>query len=284
MTRERDVPDLILLNIGFAVHRADWNYKNVNSPFARIFLVNEGCAKLHMAKQTQTLTSGHLYLIPPFTPHSYECDNYFSLHYIHIYENPLSRQRILEEYTLPAAVKATPFQKQLVEQLIRINPGRELREYDPSAYDNSNTLMNNISLHTRSPWHAIMESKGILLQLLSRFFSAAAHKYQTTDNRIQEALRYIQKNTQKAVSIHDLASLCFLSKDHFIRLFRQEMGITPTLYIQQKKMERAQLLLLTTHLSVKDIAYQLAFENVSYFNRLFMRYTQTTPMGYRQKE
>ena len=46
--KEKENTDLILLNIGYAVHRADWNYKNVNSPFARIYLVRQGIAKLHL--------------------------------------------------------------------------------------------------------------------------------------------------------------------------------------------------------------------------------------------
>lgn len=284
MSKETEVPDLILLNIGFAVHQADWNYQNVNSPFARIFVVREGVAKLHVGNHTQLLRPNHLYLVPPFSMHSYECDTYFSLHYIHIYENPLSKQRVLEDFTFPSEIEATPLDEQLVEQLTRSNPGRELREYDPTSYDNSTTLLQNISLHSRSPWHALMETKGILLQLLSRFIPEASHKYQTTDNRILEALRYIRKQIHTEVTLNDLSARCFLSKDHFIRLFKQEMQITPTLFIVRKKIERAQLLLLTTNLSVKDIAYNLSFNNVSYFNRLFKRYTGTTPMQYRSRE
>ncbi|HCC51042.1 MAG TPA: AraC family transcriptional regulator, partial [Porphyromonadaceae bacterium] len=81
--KDRETTDLILLNIGYAVHRADWNYKNVNSPFARIYLVKEGHAKLHIQGIVQNLTPGHLYIIPPFTLHSYECDDYYTLYYIH---------------------------------------------------------------------------------------------------------------------------------------------------------------------------------------------------------
>lgn len=75
--KDKEIIDLILLNIGYAVHHADWNYKNVNSPFARIYMVIEGKAHLHLRKHTQTLTPGHLYIVPPFTLHSYACDGYF---------------------------------------------------------------------------------------------------------------------------------------------------------------------------------------------------------------
>ena len=281
--KEKENTDLILLNIGYAVHRADWNYKNVNSPFARIYLVRQGIAKLHLQDQVQCLTPGHLYLIPPFTLHSYECDDFYTLYYIHIYENPLSNQRILEDYIFPVEVDATPLDSQLVEQLAVINPGRNLKEYDPSNYDNSSTLMQNILLHTKNPTYTMMETQGILLQLLSRFMKEATHKYEITDNRIRKTIRYIRKNIDKNITIDELTEICCLSKDHFIRLFKEEMHITPVQYINQKKIEKAQLLIITDNRPVKDIAYTLSFENVSYFNRLFKRYTGLTPVMYKSK-
>ena len=281
--KEKENTDLILLNIGYAVHRADWNYKNVNSPFARIYLVRQGIAKLHLQDQVQYLTPGHLYLIPPFTLHSYECDDFYTLYYIHIYENPLSNQRILEDYIFPVEVDATPLDSQLVEQLADINPGRNLKEYDPSNYDNSSTLMQNILLHTKNPTYTMMETQGILLQLLSRFMKEATHKYEITDNRIRKTIRYIRKNIDKNITIDELTEICCLSKDHFIRLFKEEIHVTPVQYINQKKIEKAQLLIITDNRPVKDIAYTLSFENVSYFNRLFKRYTGLTPVMYKSK-
>lgn len=49
------------------------------------------------------------------------------------------------------------------------------------------------------------------------------------------------------------------------------MGTTPLQYINQKKIEKAQLLLITEELAVKEIAFRLAFEDYSYFNRLFKK-------------
>ena len=37
----------LVLNVGLAVHNADWNWKNVNSPFTRLYYVTEGRAQLH---------------------------------------------------------------------------------------------------------------------------------------------------------------------------------------------------------------------------------------------
>lgn len=279
--KDKEIIDLILLNIGYAVHHADWNYKNVNSPFARIYLVVEGKARLHLYKYSQALTPGHLYIVPPFTLHSYECDDYFTLFYIHLFENQFSSYHILEDYNFPVEIESFSLDKVLVERLYQINPNRELKMFDPSKYDNSSNLIRNISLHTNSPIYTLLETKGILFQLLSRFFVSATHKYEISDNRIKDIQNYIRKNIHSTLLVEELADKCHLSKDHFIRLFRQEMQMTPVKYINQKKIEQAQLMLLTSNLLIKDISFNLSFNDVSYFNRIFKAYTGITPYDYR---
>lgn len=272
---------LILLNIGHAVHYADWNYKNVNSPFARIYLVDKGEARLHLPDGVQQLSPRNLYIIPPFTLHSYECDNYYSLFYIHMYENQSLAHRILEDYIFPREIAATAFDRALVERLLEINPERELKFYDPKQYDNSSSLISNISKYAKLPLHISIETKGILFQLLSRFLEKAAPKNEISDNRIEYILAYIRKNIHRALKLEDLAQRCNLSKDHFIRLFHKEVNLTPTSYINQKKIEQAQLMLHTTDAMIKDISFELSFNDVSYFNRLFKKISGLSPSEYR---
>ena len=186
---KNDTSRLTLLNIGYAVHHADWNYKHVNSPFARIYLVKEGKAKVNFYDRIHELTPDHLYIIPPFTLHSYECDSYFALYYIHIYENQFSEHRILEDYFFPSEISSSPLLNILVEQLFQINPERELSKYDPKEYDNSDTLMKTVSFHLRNSFNVMLETEGILMQLLSHFFRDASPKFPTMKNRINKTCR-----------------------------------------------------------------------------------------------
>lgn len=276
-----ETPDLILLNIGFAVHHADWNYKNVNSPFARIYLVTAGKARLHLPGHVRELSPGYLYFIPPFTTHSYECDSYYSLYYIHIYENQSSGDRLLEDFVFSMEIPAAPVDEMAVKRLYEINPGRELRRYDPREYDNSPTLFRAISIHTLAPADTMLETKGLLYVLCSHFLKDAVHKCEIADNRIRKIRRYIRMHIDEPIRIEDLCGICCLSKDHFIRLFKKELQQTPVRYINQKKIEKAQLKIIAGEQSVKDIAYGLSFDNISYFNRLFKKYTGVSPGAYK---
>ena len=95
-------------------------------------------------------------------------------------------------------------------------------------------------------------------------------------------LAYIRAHLSAKPDLAALAAVSCLSKDHLIRLFKREMNATPLSYINQKRVERAQLRLLTESTPVKEIAYQLGFEDQTYFNRIFKKITGLTPMSYRK--
>jgi AraC-like DNA-binding protein len=283
MSGERMFPDFILLNVGHAVHNADWNWKNVCSPFTRIHLVERGTARIIREDSTYELKKGHLYLTPSYINHGYECEGRLSLYYIHIYEEMDGRPSIFDLVDFPVEIKADALTIQLIQRLALINPQRRLQFYDPSSYDNSTTLVKNIALHRTMPWAIEMEARGIIQQIFSRFLIHASDKKLDLDQRILKSLHHIHTNINKPINIEELASLCFLTKDHLIRLFTKNMGCTPGKYINQKKIEKAQQLMLIKDVSIKDLAYNLGFENISYFNRLFKKMTGVNPGSYKKK-
>ena len=127
-----------------------------------------------------------------------------------------------------------------------------------------------------------VESRGILYQLMARFLKDARPKSDAGDNRIQKSITYIRKHINENIKIETLVDIACISKDHFIRLFKKETGMTPVQYISQKKIEKAQLLLVTEEMPIKEIAFLLSYEDHSYFNRLFKKITGVSPQEYRR--
>jgi AraC-like DNA-binding protein len=283
MNREELKRDFILLNAGRACHHADWNWKDINSPFARIHYVNSGTANIVRDDGVFELRKSHLYLTPSYVKHAYECDGLLDLYYLHIYEELGKRPSIFTLIDFPVEVEATALDLQLLERLVRINPGRELQHYDPRLYDNSPTMAQNLVLRQKSPVACEMETQGILKQLFSRFLAQAVYRREPVEERIVKSLYYIHQNIDRPIDIDRLAELCYLTKDHFIRLFKKEMNCTPGRYINQKKIEAAQLRILIDQASVKDIAYGLGFDNIPYFNRLFTKIAGENPGKYKKK-
>ena len=281
MTQSIDQLHLLILNVGLAIHNADWNWKNVSSPFTRLYYVTEGTARIILPSGVQELLPNHLYLIPSFTTHSYSCEAYFSHYYLHIYEDHQSEMSILEDYNFPVEIPAGDLELPLIKRLCQIKPTMHLPQSDPTSYDNNPTLIKSIIKNKQRDFYDKVESRGIVYQLMARFLKNAKPKIETNDDRIQKALSYIRKNIYQKIEIDSLAEISCLSKDHFIRLFKKEVNNTPLQYINQKRIEKAQLILITDNMSIKNIAYLLGYEDQSYFNRLFKKLTGLTPQQYK---
>jgi AraC-like DNA-binding protein len=272
----------LVLNVGLAVHNADWNWKNVNSPFTRLYYVTEGSAQIELPDGIYTLSPKHMYFIPAFTIHTNICKSNFVHYYLHIYEDHYSDNDWLDHWKFPVEIEATDLDLALFKRLCEINPHMTLQKSDPTTYDNNPTLMQNLIKNRQRAFCDKVESRGVVFQLLSRFFKQGQSKIEMEDNRIAKTVLYIRKHLNEAIELEKLAEISCLSKDHFIRLFKKELGTTPLQYINQKKIEKSQLLLITEEIAVKEIAFQLAFEDYSYFNRLFKKITGVTPQEYRR--
>ncbi len=283
MNKEELRKDYILLNVGFAYHNADWNWKNINSPFARIHYVKSGTAKIIREDGIFELKEKHLYLTPSYVKHAYQCEGILELYYIHLYEDLGKNRSIFDLIDFPVEIKSTPLDRLLIERLIELNPERDLKYYDPKSYDNSSTVAHHIAMQQRSPVAFEMETQGIIKQMIARFLEHASYKNEHLEERIVKSLHYIHKNIDKCIELEHLAAICYLTKDHFIRLFKKEMNCTPGKYINQKKIEAAQLKMLLGNASIKDIAYGLGFDNISYFNRLFTKLTGENPGKYKKR-
>jgi AraC-like DNA-binding protein len=283
MSNLPDNLNLQLLNVGFSEQNASWNWKKVCSPFARMYYVKGGEARAYLGGKSYLLEPEHLYLTPPFALHDDECSSYFALYYIHFYEAALNKESVFDRYDFPVALGAAPLDLLLTERLVQLNPESYLTQFDPELYDNAPTISQSIARNSRMPAHVIVETQGILVQLLSRFLKSARVKSEHKDARINKSLQYIHENTGKEISVSQLAGASCITEDHFIRIFKKAVHLTPMQYINRKKIEKAQLLLLTTDMPVRDVAFELSIDNVSYFNRIFKQHTGTTPGSYRSK-
>jgi AraC-like DNA-binding protein len=274
---------LILLNIGYLELNANWNWKEVYSPFTRLYYVKSGKARTYIQDRVYTLEPGCMYLTPPFSLHNDECDGPFSLYYIHFYENAVDKESIFDKYDFPVKIQASLLDLQLIERLHTLHPDRYLINIDPKTYDNPPTFSRYMAYNNKLPLHVLIETQSILSILMSRFFKFRVRKSIDKNIRINKSLQYIHEHISRNISIRELATVSCVSDDHFIRIFKKEMHQTPLQYINSKKIEKAQLLLLTTAFSIRNIAMDLSMDNISYFNKLFKQYTGKTPLEYRKE-
>jgi len=133
--------------------------------------------------------------------------------------------------------------------------------------------------------------KGLILQivtLLLRHFvdhtipDAATLRRQELLIRLAPALRLIEERLSDPPTILELAAAVSLSPSRFSTLFREAVGCAPVTYRNQRRIARAQHMLLTGKMPIAQVAEQSGFSTVQQFNRIFRRATGITPGAYRQ--
>ena len=72
--------------------------------------------------------------------------------------------------------------------------------------------------------------------------------------------------------------------EHVARSMQRHCGITPTAWVNTRRIEHSARLLESTMLPVTEIAAECGFENLAYFHRLFRAHHDTTPRGYRMRQ
>jgi AraC-like DNA-binding protein len=88
---------------------------------------------------------------------------------------------------------------------------------------------------------------------------------------IQNIITYIDQHLCEQLTLEDVSRMAGFSRYHFLRIFKRETGIGIRDYIKTRRMYRAVDFLLTTELSVMDIAIILQFDSQEAFTRAFKR-------------
>lgn len=99
---------------------------------------------------------------------------------------------------------------------------------------------------------------------------------------IEEARFQMRREVGKNFNLEEFAAENNIGYSWFRRMFKNYTGLSPRQYCLQIKIMRAKELLLSTNLSVKEISYELGFESIHYFSRLFKQKTGISPAKFRK--
>ena len=103
-------------------------------------------------------------------------------------------------------------------------------------------------------------------------------------NLIYEAMNYIQINYMGPLTLEQVADHIGYSPSYFSKVFKQETGDTFRNYLNYLRIEKSKSLLLSSNASISEICSTIAFEDQSYFCKVFRRFVGVTPDRYRKRE
>jgi len=262
-----------------------WNYSNVISPYYRLYYIDAGSGEISDVITTLKLEPGYLYIIPSFTLCNLSCENYLSQFFIQFFEESSDGISLFANHRSISRVKATEHDIRNFKRILEINPGRGINRSDnPKVYEKDIFYKEYQELNNRQNIATFIETQGIILQLIARFLTPEIYKNQAARAipvKILDSISYILLNLHNDLSVVMLAERANQNADYFSRLFKEYTGERPANYINEKRIERAQYLIVTTRMTFSQIAANTGFENVFYFSKIFKKITGLSPGKYK---
>jgi YesN/AraC family two-component response regulator len=118
--------------------------------------------------------------------------------------------------------------------------------------------------------HISMVSNQILVQ-----------RANTEPPAITRARQFIQDNQSEDLSLGQVAKAVNMSTFYFCKMFKKATGLNFTDYVSRVRVEKAKNLLLNRNLRVSEIAYEVGFQSLTHFNRVFKKIMGQSPTNYR---
>ena len=97
----------------------------------------------------------------------------------------------------------------------------------------------------------------------------------------QKIITYVDTELCADLSLKALSERLSVNASYLSTLFKKEMGMSLTDFVNHRRISHAQKLLISTEMPIKSVALKCGIPDVYYFSRLFKRITGTTPKAYR---
>lgn len=245
-----------------------------------ITIINKGKSEYKIDLKSYVLEQGDLLIIKPFSLHSLSQLNNITMYWqtivfnLNMLNSAVTDGCLIKyfapilnnENQLPIIIKqGTKGYDELLSTLTKIF----------KCYDLKDTAFELELKSLLFYFFSILYKYDLIVKNKSTFLSSDA------TIKIKNILNYIQKNYMHDLSIKDIALTCNFSEYHFMRFFKKHIGMTCIEYINTYRLEVASKLLDTTDQSIMDIAFEVGFNNVSYFNKIFKNKYKLTPKEFR---
>ena len=240
--------------------------------FTEMAIVYSGSAIHHVGSEKHKVVANDVLLIPKGITHSYsEVDNFSYVNVLfdpeNLFKSVLHRHffSLLHDFYNP----------------------KEFHNYKLSPYEIKEVLsiinMIDKELYRNMEISRIV-SVSYFIQLLSMLYNASSVSFPagiSTELRIQGIIDLIDNNVSENYSIESLAVKAMTSPRNFSRLFKSLTGKSPSIYIKEKRIEKACALLTGTDMTITQIALLVGFDDPNYFSHTFRVLKGISPREFR---
>lgn len=135
---------------------------------------------------------------------------------------------------------------------------------------------------TTTRYESVMSMLSLFAQHLGLIANKVVLQSETAEHPIiARAKRFIDENFTEDICLDDVAKHSHVSMFYLCKLFKSTTGITFSEYLCRKRIEAAKDRLLDLHARISEVAYQVGFQSLTHFNRVFKRIVGHSPSNYR---
>lgn len=276
-----------LLFVERYVFPSTWVYPETQCPYSMIRFIFSGSATFRVDSETYTVEEGDVFYIPQGC--LLECRAIEQIEFISV--------RFFDSIQLPDENMLNYLWH--VEQLYHFKSDAEMKEYFERIYQFAISKYSYKRLVTRGYLNLICAKLAVrssdekepfeedrLVQetlndvgyLRERVLESVKNK----DPRINMLVEYITLHPEKNLTQKQMCEMVNISGSTLRRIFKKETGKTIYEFVNERKMQYAAYLLVTTIEPISEISYQLGFESPSYFSKQFRKNYGVSPQTYRK--
>lgn len=249
-----------------------------------ITYIKKGCANFYICNKLYSAGEGDILIANTKYPHSMQQHNDESSDYFTI---------LINTKLLKNDMKSEVIHDEIIDKFRRIEDASEIFptfiKADSELSKKLSPYLDNIIEHRKECYS---DYQLFVLGNILIIFNYLLEKTKRTEKSIDEfkydfskikpAVHAVHNQYEQKLSIEQVASMCYLSKSHFMKLFKNITGKGFNEFLIEHRLHMASLMLKNTNDKLIDIAINCGFENQSYFTRSFTRHFNLTPSQYRK--
>jgi len=279
--------------------RARWRKNTVRDAWSGyvkdydLWVIWAGSGQVETSKEKFSLTPGSVLWLKPgyYYDITQEPDNTLGMDFIHF---SLFDQSAKEIKSLAPPDNLSAFDRILIQQISRhivelmyFGDINEFRNYKLKPGPEPV----NINTHNTSPSDAVLSATALLTSLLIDLDHFNSIENRSIENNAYlyhrkiavKAAMKIRENPTEISTIHELARQAGYSNDHFSRIFKNIIGISPQDYILMGRIKQAETMLSSSTYNIENIAMELGYCDKYFFSKQFKAKTGLSPREYRKK-